>query len=128
MGLAECGVMMQEIAALGCRREWRLGGPLLPEPTAGVDTSRITTKAEKVAGGWVVNGQKVWITNAQNAHKILLLARTSARNEENHWGRSCSSRGHCQGRPWTRDRSPRCGRLRRTGAGPVGRLDRGQVG
>lgn len=47
-----------------------------------MDTSRITTKAEKVAGGWVVNGQKVWITNAQNAHKILLLARTSARNEE----------------------------------------------
>ena len=37
------------------------------EPTAGVDTSRITTKAEKVDGGWVINGQKVWITNAQNA-------------------------------------------------------------
>jgi hypothetical protein len=28
------------------------------EPTAGVDTSRIRTKAEKVDGGWVVNGQK----------------------------------------------------------------------
>src|SRR6201987_3793075 len=45
------------------------------EPTAGVDTSRIKTKAEKVDGGWVVNGQKVWITNAQNAQKLLLLAR-----------------------------------------------------
>ena len=52
------------------------------EPTAGVDTSRIRTKAEKVDGGWLVNGQKVWISNAQNAHKILLLARTSPRNEE----------------------------------------------
>jgi acyl-CoA dehydrogenase len=52
------------------------------EPTAGVDTSRIKTRAEKVDGGWVVNGQKVWITNAQNAHKILLLARTSPRREE----------------------------------------------
>ena len=52
------------------------------EPTAGVDTSRIRTKADKVDGGWVVNGQKVWISNAQNAHKILLLARTSARNED----------------------------------------------
>lgn len=51
------------------------------EPTAGVDTSRIRTRAEKVDGGWVVNGQKVWITNAQNAHKILLLARTSPRDE-----------------------------------------------
>ena len=49
------------------------------EPSAGVDTSRIRTKADKVDGGWVVNGQKVWISNAQNAHKILLLARTSAR-------------------------------------------------
>ena len=37
------------------------------EPTAGVDTSRIRTRAEKVDGGWVVNGQKVWISNAQNA-------------------------------------------------------------
>lgn len=52
------------------------------EPTAGVDTSRITTKATKTDGGWVINGQKVWITNAQNAHRILILARTSPRTEE----------------------------------------------
>ncbi|MGX7724832.1 acyl-CoA dehydrogenase family protein [Rhodococcus pyridinivorans] len=52
------------------------------EPTAGVDTSRITTRAKKTEGGWVVNGQKVWISNAQNAKRILLLARTSPRNED----------------------------------------------
>lgn len=52
------------------------------EPTAGVDTSRITTRAAKVNGGWLVNGHKVWITNAQNAQKILLLARTSPRTKE----------------------------------------------
>ena len=52
----------------------------LTEPTAGVDTSRITTKAEKVDGGWRINGQKVWITNAQNAHMVLLTARTSPRD------------------------------------------------
>jgi acyl-CoA dehydrogenase len=52
------------------------------EPGAGVDTSRITTRAKKIDGGWVINGQKVWITNAQNAKKILLLARTSPRSEE----------------------------------------------
>lgn len=51
------------------------------EPTSGVDTSRIKTKATKSDGGWVVNGQKVWITNAQNADRILLLARTSPRDE-----------------------------------------------
>ena len=49
------------------------------EPTAGVDTSRIKTRAEKIDGGWLVNGQKVWTTNGQNAQKILLLARTSPR-------------------------------------------------
>jgi alkylation response protein AidB-like acyl-CoA dehydrogenase len=51
------------------------------EPNAGVDTSRITTKATKIDGGWSVSGQKIWITNAQNAQKILLLARTSPRTE-----------------------------------------------
>lgn len=59
------------------------------EPTAGVDTSRIKTKATKVDGGWLINGQKVFITNAQNAHKILLLARTSPRREDKPlWGMS----------------------------------------
>jgi alkylation response protein AidB-like acyl-CoA dehydrogenase len=52
------------------------------EPSAGVDTSRIKTRAEKIDGGWLVNGQKVWTTNGQNAQKILLLARTSPRREE----------------------------------------------
>jgi alkylation response protein AidB-like acyl-CoA dehydrogenase len=52
----------------------------LTEPTAGVDTSRITTRAEKIDGGWVINGQKVWITNAQNAKRILIVARTSPRD------------------------------------------------
>jgi acyl-CoA dehydrogenase len=52
------------------------------EPGAGVDTSRITTRAERKGGGWVINGQKVWTTNAQNAQKILLLTRTSPRNDE----------------------------------------------
>lgn len=54
----------------------------LTEPTAGVDTSRITTKAEKVDGGWLINGQKVWITNSKHAHRAVLLARTSPRDPE----------------------------------------------
>lgn len=51
------------------------------EPTAGSDTSRIQTRAERRGGRWLINGQKVWTTNAQNAQKILLLARTSPRDE-----------------------------------------------
>lgn len=51
------------------------------EPGAGSDTSRITTRADpRPGGGWVVNGQKVWTTNAQNAQRILLLTRTSPRD------------------------------------------------
>ena len=52
------------------------------EPTAGSDTSRITTRAAKIDGGWLVNGQKVWTTNGQHAHRILLLARTAPRSAE----------------------------------------------
>ena len=50
------------------------------EPNAGTDTSRITTRAEKKGDRWVVNGRKVWTTNAQHANRILLLARTSDRD------------------------------------------------
>ncbi|MEU6646335.1 acyl-CoA dehydrogenase family protein [Saccharomonospora sp. NPDC046836] len=51
------------------------------EPNAGIDTSRIRTRAEKVGNKWVITGQKVWTTNAQNASHILILARTSPRDE-----------------------------------------------
>ena len=56
------------------------------EPGAGSDTSRITTTAQRSDGGWVVNGQKVWTTNAQNAERILLLARTEARDAADPYG------------------------------------------
>jgi acyl-CoA dehydrogenase len=50
------------------------------EPNAGTDTSRIQTRAEKKGNRFIVNGRKVWTTNAQHATKILLLARTSDRD------------------------------------------------
>jgi acyl-CoA dehydrogenase len=50
------------------------------EPNAGTDTSRITTFAERRGDRFVVNGRKVWNTNAQEATHILLLARTSPRD------------------------------------------------
>ena len=50
------------------------------EPNAGTDTSRIQTRAERVGDRFVVNGRKVWNTNAQNATHILLLARTAPRD------------------------------------------------
>src|SRR5215831_1554976 len=50
------------------------------EPNAGTDTSRIQTRAVREGDRWIVNGRKVWTTNAQNANRILLLARTSDRD------------------------------------------------
>jgi len=50
------------------------------EPNAGTDTSRIQTRAEKKGNRFIVNGRKVWTTNAQHANKILLLVRTSDRD------------------------------------------------
>ena len=47
------------------------------EPNAGLDTSRIETRAKRVGNGWVVHGRKIWTSTAQTANKILLLARTT---------------------------------------------------
>ena len=51
------------------------------EPDCGVDISRIKTFAKKENGRWLINGRKVWISNAMNAHRVLLLTRTSPRND-----------------------------------------------
>ena len=48
------------------------------EPNAGLNTSAITTKAERTDNGYVVHGQKMWTTTAQRADKLLLLARPVA--------------------------------------------------
>jgi len=49
----------------------------ITEPDAGLNTTRIKTFAEKVPGGYIVHGQKVWTSTAQVANKIMLLTRTT---------------------------------------------------
>ncbi|MBK0866773.1 acyl-CoA/acyl-ACP dehydrogenase [Saccharopolyspora sp. HNM0986] len=51
------------------------------EPDAGTDTTNLSTFATKVDGGWSVSGKKVWITKAQEAERLILLARTTPRGE-----------------------------------------------
>lgn len=51
------------------------------EPTAGLDTSRITTFAKRDGEHYVVNGRKVWISKALESEKILLLTRTTPRDQ-----------------------------------------------
>ena len=51
------------------------------EPNVGLDTTRLKTLAKKVDGGYLVNGEKIWITNAHVADKMMLLARTTPLDE-----------------------------------------------
>ncbi len=51
------------------------------EPDAGLNTTAITTRAERKGDHYVVNGRKMWTSTAQTANKILLLARTTPKEE-----------------------------------------------
>ncbi|HEY6131112.1 MAG TPA: acyl-CoA dehydrogenase family protein [Halioglobus sp.] len=51
------------------------------EPNIGLDTTKLKTRAEKCDGGYRVNGEKIWISVAQVANKMMLLARTTPLEE-----------------------------------------------
>ena len=51
------------------------------EPSAGTDTSRITTRAVRDGDGWRISGQKIWTSKAEESEVCLLLARTGAADE-----------------------------------------------
>ncbi|MBC2660390.1 acyl-CoA/acyl-ACP dehydrogenase [Novosphingobium flavum] len=47
------------------------------EPNVGLNTTQLKVRAERKEGGYLVNGEKIWISTAQVANKMLLLARTT---------------------------------------------------
>jgi acyl-CoA dehydrogenase len=51
------------------------------EPDAGTDTTRITTRATRDGDRYLVRGRKVWMTKAPYCQKVLLLVRTTPRDE-----------------------------------------------
>jgi acyl-CoA dehydrogenase len=53
----------------------------ITEPTVGSDTTRIQTRAERVEGGYVIRGQKIWTSRALHSDLMLLLARTTPLEE-----------------------------------------------
>ncbi len=61
--------------------EIRLQAFGVTEPTAGTDTTSISTTAIRQGDKYVVNGQKVWISRAEHSDLMVLLARTTPKDQ-----------------------------------------------
>jgi acyl-CoA dehydrogenase len=51
------------------------------EPNSGLDTASLETKATRTNSGYTITGRKIWTTNAQRATKILIIARTTPKDQ-----------------------------------------------
>lgn len=60
----------------------------MSEPDSGSDLASIRTKADKVDGGYLLNGTKVWTTGAHHCDWMIALVRTSPPSENRHAGMS----------------------------------------
>jgi len=67
---------------MAARGEW-LGSFAMSEPDAGSDIASVRTRADKVDGGWLLNGQKMWCTFADQSNAILVVARTTPYDPDN---------------------------------------------
>ncbi len=54
------------------------------EPDAGLNTTRLSTRATRDGDHYILNGRKMWTSTAQTANKILLIARTKAYEDCEH--------------------------------------------
>ena len=61
--------------------EVRLQAFGVTEPTAGTDTTSISTMAVRKGDKYVINGQKVWISRAEHSDLMVLLARTTPKDQ-----------------------------------------------
>ncbi len=59
----------------------------MTEPESGSDVGSLSTRAERSIGGFVINGQKVFISNARNSDHVLTVCRTT-KGESKHEGLS----------------------------------------
>lgn len=57
----------------------------MSEPNSGSDLAAVQTRAERVEGGWRLNGTKLWTTYAHKAHYMITLCRTG-KSEDRHGG------------------------------------------
>jgi acyl-CoA dehydrogenase len=94
---AHCGIALPPIAAFGteAQRELYLRPGLrgeliaalaITEPDAGSDVAALRTRAERVDGGWVVNGAKLYITGGVRADVLVCAVRTGAGSQASRHG------------------------------------------
>ena len=60
----------------------------MSEPGSGSDLASVRTRATRTAGGWRLDGQKIWTTNAHHSHYMIALVRTSGDANSRHKGLS----------------------------------------
>ena len=60
----------------------------MSEPSSGSDLASIRTRARRNDAGWVLNGRKIWTTNAHHSHFMIALVRTSGEPTDRHVGLS----------------------------------------
>ena len=60
----------------------------MSEPNSGSDLASIKTRARRDGARWIMNGQKLWTTNAQHSHYMIALVRTSDAGSARHEGMS----------------------------------------
>ncbi len=60
----------------------------MSEPNSGSDLASVKTRADKVADGWLINGTKIWTTNAHRADYMIALLRTDSSPDSKHRGLS----------------------------------------
>ncbi len=71
------GTAEQQERYLGLLTNGGMASFALTEPGAGSDVAGIQTRADKVAGGYVLSGSKLWISNANLANFFVVYAKTS---------------------------------------------------
>lgn len=82
--IALCGSEMQKEQLLpSLARLEKIGCWALTEPDYGSDASSLRTTATKVAGGWILDGQKRWIGNSTFADVLVVFARNTTTNQIN---------------------------------------------
>jgi alkylation response protein AidB-like acyl-CoA dehydrogenase len=60
----------------------------MSEPNSGSDLASISSRARRAGERWILNGQKIWTTNAHRSHFMIALVRTQEKTADRHGGLS----------------------------------------